>query len=940
MKKHYYLGLAVASMLLATSCSQEEDFGQQSSGELTTFSVSLDGATNSRAAGEGTNVNELVYEVRNSSDEIVIDETVEMNGSSATVEMALVKGEEYKIIFWAQNDENGVYTTKDLTAISVDYSNVNSNLDKLDAFYNGFEYTADGKQHRVELRRPFAQLNVGTSSEDWSKAQSLGVTVAKSKVEISVGALATTFNAFSGEALDATTATVTFNANNVIAETFKVNDVTYQSLAMNYLLVPGVQAPDGLGEHAEPAEGESVAKTTVDQINVTFYKADDDEIYTLSVPNAPIQRNYRTNIIGNLLSGDTDVFDVVVVPDFDGDNNYSELELVMANGGEITLNEDITVSSSLVVSAGKEVIINLNGKTITNTSTDETFGVGEAIISYGKLTINGEGTVKANSMAVWARGADNAEITINGGTFIGMAEGLAKGGRSVVYASSGNTINIYGGTFEALAADKTSFADKTNGVYAALNIADNNGYINVYGGTFKNFDPSKPGTEPSGWNTTHVKGFVAEGYKVESSETVYLVVPEGNTAVFTTEDLQKALSNNTTINLAKGVYTLPTMKDYEGITLIGTEGTVIGGESATTGFGSNFGKDTTIKNVTFSGSTNGVRYSYANGGTTTFDNCTFAGDATYGFHIDSSNGATFIFNDCTFSGFNAFASDLVSVTFNNCTFKHNGNYGHTNIWSKGYFNNCTWEDNTSVGTRGDNAHLYFNNVEESYMHTYIGSAESLFAFAESVNGSDNKSWQGQSILLVADIDLENKTWTPIGQTGATEFKGIFDGQNHTIRNLNIDSSEQTDGYYSSGLFGWIESHGQTITIKNVKVDGATVKGHHNVAVIAGYLEGDSKVENCHVANATLLNIHANDNACGDKAGCIAGYVAAQVTISGCTAKDSKITAGRDAGQLIGASYVNLDNSNCSASNVIVSIAEGCTGANIANELVGRKLYNN
>lgn len=145
MKKHYYLGLAVASMLLATSCSQEEDFGQQSSGELTTFSVSLDGATNSRAAGEGTNVNQLVYEVRNSSNEIVIDETVAMNGSSATVEMALVKGEEYKIIFWAQNDENGAYTTKDLTAISVDYSNVNSNLDKLDAFYNGFEYTADGK---------------------------------------------------------------------------------------------------------------------------------------------------------------------------------------------------------------------------------------------------------------------------------------------------------------------------------------------------------------------------------------------------------------------------------------------------------------------------------------------------------------------------------------------------------------------------------------------------------------------------------------------------------------------------------------------------------------------------------------------------------------------------------------------------------------------------
>mgnify|MGYP003308517381 CR=1 FL=1 len=183
-------------------------------------------------------------------------------------------------------------------------------------------------------------------------------------------------------------------------------------------------------------------------------------------------------------------------------------------------------------------------------------------------------------------------------------------------------------------------------------------------------------------------------------------------------DLATAIQNGAKkVYMENGTYSLPSLSGKEGVVIIGTEGTVIGGDNASTGFGANFGKNTTIKNVTFSGTTNGVRYSYAQGGEAVFENCTFAGGSTYGFHIDQSNGATFTFNDCVFSGFNAFAGDLVSVTFNDCTFEHNGNYGHTNIWSVAYFNNCTWGAGTSVGPRED-AKLYFNGVEESYLHEF------------------------------------------------------------------------------------------------------------------------------------------------------------------------------------------------------------------------------
>ena len=63
MKKLYYSLFAAAAMLLATSCSQEEDFGQPSNVGLTTFSVSLDGTAGSRTAGDGQTVDKLYYAV-------------------------------------------------------------------------------------------------------------------------------------------------------------------------------------------------------------------------------------------------------------------------------------------------------------------------------------------------------------------------------------------------------------------------------------------------------------------------------------------------------------------------------------------------------------------------------------------------------------------------------------------------------------------------------------------------------------------------------------------------------------------------------------------------------------------------------------------------------------------------------------------------------------
>ena len=93
----------------------------------------------------------------------------------------------------------------------------------------------------------------------------------------------------------------------------------------------------------------------------------------------------------------------------------------------------------------------------------------------------------------------------------------------------------------------------------------------------------------------------------------------------------------------------------------------------------------------------------------------------------------------------------------------------------------------------------------------IGNADQLFWFAQQVNVKGNKDIKG---ALTADINLKNKPWTPIGAMGEdNSFRGVFDGQNYTIRGLNVEGSEN-----GVGFFGEV----RTGTIKNFTIYGEVV----------------------------------------------------------------------------------------------------------------------
>ena len=285
--------------------------------------------------------------------------------------------------------------------------------------------------------------------------------------------------------------------------------------------------------------------------------------------------------------------------------------------------------------------------------------------------------------------------------------------------------------------------------------------------------------------------------------------------------LNGAIANGAEINLIGGQYTLNSLSGKEGVTITGAAdgSTVITGGS--TGFGSNFGKDSTFENLTFSGSTNGVRWSYAQGGTTVFENCTFKGDSTYGFHIDESNGATFIFNNCTFVGFNAFAGDLAMLEFNNCTFLSNGNYGNTNVWNVAYYNNCTWGEGAGFDVKAG-TEIYVDGIRAS---SNSSSLTEILAQDQDLILMKNISFTGTKQLP----DRNNYVEAYGNKVGFAQYTGVLDGNGHTITDAEGDKSYVivTHGgtiknlTIKSGARGIVTySPSENVYIDNVVVDGA------------------------------------------------------------------------------------------------------------------------
>jgi len=257
---------------------------------------------------------------------------------------------------------------------------------------------------------------------------------------------------------------------------------------------------------------------------------------------------------------------------------------------------------------------------------------------------------------------------------------------------------------------------------------------------------------------------------------------------------------------------------------------------------------------------------------------------------------------------------------------------------------------------------------------HVATVSDLKSFRDLVNEGD--SFAGNTVVLDADLDLNNEEWTPIGtgsRSGSTcsgnNFAGLFDGQNHAIVGLKISSGYSGDK--GAGLFGLIKGG----EVKNLSVtgdinlsgcecagilsglmsDGGIVRGVTTYGTVYGLSGCGGIVGTIPVKGKVFDSVnHANVSgaAGGTNFGGIAGK--AYYTITGQTLEDcvvsncvnygnikagpaSETSPGQSAGGIIGLSIASIR--NCKNYGVISGVVGNSYGGIVGNskgygEIVG------
>ena len=408
--KNLLLTIAAAALLLLTSCQRDELQGGSISGEEVSVSISAvmpgDGGAVVKSndnPGNGSEVNRCILEVyllggEDGSVTASLYGTRQVvkvkNLTAAFEDLNLITGQKYRLVLWAdhvEDPENGLgtdlyYDTENLPSVSYKSgTEYKSNEDRRDAFFKVEEFELDGPEDRtVSLTRPFGQINIITT--DYGLIPSTHLDLLPVRVKLAFPSIPTSIDLVNGTVNDM--AEVTTSTAVDIAGLDVDGEEDSKQLSFDYILAP--------------AEGQTV----VSEFTMSFLKDDGTtpvaKDYTFE--NIPVQRNYRTNVSGALLTDRAGV-DVKVEPGFDGDEEVIDGKLVISsvdrlmnaleNGGRVMLAQDMEIDRSSEESTGpdddpnrivveEDVEIDLNGH---------------------KLTLKGDSRMAAN----------NAEIRISNG---------------------------------------------------------------------------------------------------------------------------------------------------------------------------------------------------------------------------------------------------------------------------------------------------------------------------------------------------------------------------------------------------------------------------------------------------------------------------------------------------------------------------------------------
>ena len=431
MKLHQYIrSLILAFVALSLSACFNDDYLLQTEGENVsiTFRPTLGGELGTRAIGDAAGIDRLTVAVYEGSQSLSKKfsftedwDIVQGNG----IELTLIEGRSYKILFWAENGGNSAYEITDDGRITVDYDGyINggfAKMEEMDAFFGTSSITVGSQKVEdngtITLSRPLAQLNFADNTTQPETGTH--------RTEVTFHGIATAFNPFTGE-VEMSDIDKTFVFTEFPTETMSIEGSTYYYLSSNYLFAPQT--------------GTLNVSTTIDLQNT-----DGTSIKTIELSEITLEKNKKTNVTGSIVQQPEtwSVWDgkSKTQPEPDAQNHYiindaADIAWLCDNGATLSENsiflqtKDIDMASKAIASiklpAGSTY--DGGGKTIKNYA-NSLFGDATALtvkdLAVENITVSGSN--HTGTLANTLKGSSSfTNVSVSNGT-VSTTNGAAGG---------------------------------------------------------------------------------------------------------------------------------------------------------------------------------------------------------------------------------------------------------------------------------------------------------------------------------------------------------------------------------------------------------------------------------------------------------------------------------------------------------------------------------
>ncbi len=229
-----------------------------------------------------------------------------------------------------------------------------------------------------------------------------------------------------------------------------------------------------------------------------------------------------------------------------------------------------------------------------------------------------------------------------------------------------------------------------------------------------------------------------------------------------------------------------------------------------------------------------------------------------------------------------------------------------------------------VGVSADTAFTGAGTAADPYI---ITTADQLKLVSTKVNSDDeaDAAYASASYKLMADIDLANADWTPIGNKDAG-FMGDFDGNGHKISNVKINAT-----YKNTGFFGDVKgTDSNAAEIKDLTLDTVSIScgvTGGSVGGMVGLANNYSRISGCVVKNATVATTSKEKSM--NYLGAVIGYIHNYSTVENSYVNGAKLAGGHYT--LQGGVFGGISNAGTATNCYAVNITDASSDLGLGNQ---------